>query len=125
MMALLKWEDLGSKEVEALYRDRLASGQETRVVRVDLSRGETVAARLHDREEIIIVLHGACRVDLESRQEVLQKNQMVFIPSGTFHSFTALEDSVVLKVIQHPSVDFSGDNRPSGQENSEQDLWAV
>lgn len=124
-MALLKWEDLQSKEVEALYRDRLASRQETVVVRVDLRRGETVAAHQHDCEEIIVVLHGVCRIDLESRQEILHKNQMLSILSRTLHSFEALEDSVMLNVAQHAFAHFSVDNGQNGQEDSEQDLWAV
>lgn len=124
-MEFSKRKDLGSEEKEALYRGRLARGQETLVVRVDLRRGETVAAPQHDCEEIIMVLHGVCRVDLENRQEVLHKKQMFSIPSGTLYSFTALEDSVVLKVIQHPLAPFSEDNSPNGQEDSEQDLWAV
>jgi hypothetical protein len=58
-----------------------------------LERGHSVGKHLHHGEELFRVLYGRLRFLVESDVREVRAGEIVIIPPGTIHGYTALQDS--------------------------------
>jgi quercetin dioxygenase-like cupin family protein len=79
----------GIKRTDLQQHDLSIPGREAIQVIVEIAPGVTAPKHKHPGEEIIYVLEGSLRYDVEGKPPVtLKAGDVLFIPAGTVHSAT-------------------------------------
>jgi quercetin dioxygenase-like cupin family protein len=100
-----------------------ASIKRVAVVRLDMNKGSLTHSHRHERECMLIVLHGVCRVYLQDRMVTLRENEMLHIPPQHEHVAEAVADTVMLSISAADS-EWAGCG-PVMQHDADQYLWGV
>jgi len=74
----------------------LLTGEEIEVGHLSYKGGEGAERHSHPQEQILVVLHGRVRVELEGETRVLTAGQAFHALPHVRHSLAALEDTEVL-----------------------------
>ncbi|MBP1930995.1 cupin domain-containing protein [Ammoniphilus resinae] len=74
------------------------TGDQMMVVRGEAPKGAIVEKHSHPHEQMLYVISGSLRFQLEEEEQVLGPGEIVHIPSGKEHSLVFLEDSLILDV---------------------------
>jgi len=74
------------------------AGDQLMVVRGDAPKGAIVEKHSHPHEQMLYVISGSLRFQLEEEEQVLGPGEIVHIPSDKEHSVVFLEDSLVLDI---------------------------
>jgi quercetin dioxygenase-like cupin family protein len=91
--------DAMEKEVltEGIGRKYIA-GEKAMVAQLFFSKGAIVPLHHHESEQITYILEGALKFELEGREVVVRKGEVLRIPSNVPHSAEALEDTLDLDI---------------------------
>jgi quercetin dioxygenase-like cupin family protein len=82
-------QQAGIKRTDLQQHDLSIPGQEAIQVIVEIAPGVTAPKHTHPGEEIIYVLEGSLRYDVEGKPPVtLTAGDVLFIPAGTVHTAT-------------------------------------
>lgn len=124
-MSFYDWDKMKDEEISALYKRKLARGENLSVARVEVQKSAITQPHSHASEEVIIVLNGAWRFSLPTGEVTLRANQMLSIPPGVEHSSEALEDTLAIDICAAPRLDWiTGEDRLLHRDPDEF-LWAV
>ena len=93
--------DLGELKAEELseeYLRHIAGDQSLSFAKIEMSQGEYTVPHTHTNDEKVIVLKGKLLITSDKGQVVVQRNQMLLIPSRMEHSAIAIEDTVAIDI---------------------------
>ena len=92
------WESM-DKEVmnERIWR-KVITGDKAMVAQVFIAKGGVVPEHHHESEQITYILEGALKFELEGREVVVRKGEVLHIPSNVPHRAVALEDTLDLDI---------------------------
>ena len=77
----------GIKRTELQRHDISLSGREAIQVRIDFPRASKFGKHTHPGEEVIYILEGLFKYEVEGKPPVtLRSGDVLFIPAGTIHS---------------------------------------
>ena len=76
------------------------------VAQVFIAKGGVVPEHSHESEQITYILEGALKFELEGREVVVRKGEVLHIPSWVPHSAVALEDTLDLDIFSPIRVDW-------------------
>jgi quercetin dioxygenase-like cupin family protein len=80
-------QQAGIKRTELQRYDLSVAGREAIQVRIDFASGSEFGKHSHPGEEIIYVLEGSIRYEVEGKAPVILKGgDVLFIPAGTIHA---------------------------------------
>ncbi len=105
-MQLFSWDTV-KKEImhERLWR-RVISGEKAMVAQVYLAQGCVVPTHQHESEQLSLILEGALQFELEGREVVVRKGEVLVIPSNVPHRAVALEDTFDLDIFSPIRIDW-------------------
>ena len=92
------WEQMQMEEMSELIGRKIISGEKAMVAQVFLKKGAVVPEHFHESEQITYILDGALKFELEGREVVVGKGQVLRIPSNVPHRAVALEDTLDLDI---------------------------
>jgi quercetin dioxygenase-like cupin family protein len=92
------WDDMEKEILSPTIARKMISGDKAMVAQVFLAKGAIVPEHSHDSEQITYILEGALRFELEGREVVVAKGQVLRIPSNVPHRAVALEDTLDLDI---------------------------
>jgi quercetin dioxygenase-like cupin family protein len=100
------WESV-RKEVlsESMWR-RVISGEKVMIAQVHLTKGGIVPLHEHESEQLSWALEGALKFELEGKEVVVRKGEVLRIPSHVPHSAVAVEDFLGLDVFSPIRLDW-------------------
>ena len=93
------WDEMPKEELSELIGRKIISGDKAMVAQVFLAKGAVVPEHQHDSEQITYILEGALKVQLEGKEIVVYKGQVLRIPSNVPHRAVALEDTLDLDIV--------------------------
>jgi quercetin dioxygenase-like cupin family protein len=85
---------------------KVISGEKTMIAQVFFKKGGVVPEHSHEAEQITYILEGALKFELEGREVVVRKGEVLHIPSNVPHRAVALEDTLDLDVFSPPRYDW-------------------
>jgi quercetin dioxygenase-like cupin family protein len=105
-MEHFSWDSV-KKEVmnEKLWR-KVVTGKKAMVAQVFLAKDCVVPTHQHESEQISLILEGALKFELEGKEIVVRKGEVLVIPSNVPHSAVALEDTMDLDVFSPIRIDW-------------------
>jgi quercetin dioxygenase-like cupin family protein len=92
------WDEMPKEELSELIGRKIISGDKAMVAQVFLAKGAVVPEHQHESEQITYILEGALKFQLEGKEIVVYKGQVLRIPSNVPHRAVALEDTLDLDI---------------------------
>src|SRR6202522_3667253 len=97
-MKFFKWETVELEAMSDLISRKVISGEKAMVAQVFLKKDAVVPEHHHESEQITYILEGALKFELEGKEVVVHKGEVLRIPSNVPHRAVALEDTVDLDI---------------------------
>ena len=92
------WESVPIEVMSDMISRKIITGEKAMIAQVFLKKNAIVPEHRHDSEQITYILEGALKFELEGREVVVHKGEVLRIPSDVPHSAVALEDTVDLDI---------------------------
>jgi quercetin dioxygenase-like cupin family protein len=92
------WENVPLETMSDVISRRIVSGEKAMVAQVYLKKDAVVPLHHHESEQITYILEGALKFELDGREIVVHKGEVLVIPSNMPHRAVALEDTLDLDV---------------------------
>jgi quercetin dioxygenase-like cupin family protein len=92
------WDEIPMEVMSDVISRKIIAGDKAMVAQVFLTKGAVVPEHHHESEQITYILEGALKFELEGREIVVSKGQVLRIPSNVPHRAIALEDTLDLDI---------------------------
>jgi quercetin dioxygenase-like cupin family protein len=92
------WDDVELETMSDVISRKVISGERGMVAQVFLKKDAVVPEHSHESEQITYILEGALKFELEGREVVVHKGEVLHIPSNVPHRAVALEDTLDLDI---------------------------
>src|SRR5579872_5695055 len=97
-MEYLRWESVPLEVMSDVISRKVIAGEKAMVAQVFLKRDAVVPEHHHESEQITYIMEGALKFELEGREVVVRKGEVLHIPSNVPHRAVALEDTLDLDI---------------------------
>src|SRR5271169_2750622 len=104
------WESVPLEVMSEMISRKVVSGDKAMVAQVFLKKDAVVPEHHHESEQITYILEGALKFQLEGREVVVRKGEVLHIPSNVPHRAVALEDTVDIDVFSPLREDWLSKN---------------
>jgi quercetin dioxygenase-like cupin family protein len=102
----LSWDAVPMETMSDVISRKLISGEKAMVAQVFFKKGGVVPEHSHENEQITYILEGALKFELEGREVIVRKGEVLLIPSNVPHRAVALEDTLDLDIFSPPRQDW-------------------
>jgi quercetin dioxygenase-like cupin family protein len=92
------WDEMPKEVLSEHIARKIVTGEKAMVAQVFLAKGAVVPEHFHESEQITYILEGALKFELEGKEIVVGKGQVLRIPSNVPHRAVALEDTLDLDI---------------------------
>jgi len=106
VMEYLNWESVPLETMSDVISRKVISGEKVMIAQVFLKKDAVVPEHHHESEQITYILEGALKFELEGREVVVRKGEVLRIPSNVPHRALALEDTLDLDVFAPIRMDW-------------------
>src|SRR5271154_6821813 len=100
------WESVPLEAMSDVISRKVISGDKAMVAQVFLKKGAVVPEHQHESEQITYILEGALKFQLEGREVIVHKGEVLRIPSNVPHRAVALEDTLDVDVFSPIRMDW-------------------
>ena len=105
-MQLYSWDAVRKEVLNPKLSRKVISGEKAMVAQVFLAQGAIVPTHQHESEQLTYILEGALKFELEGREIVVHKGEVLHIPSNVPHRAVALEDTLDLDIFSPIRTDW-------------------
>jgi quercetin dioxygenase-like cupin family protein len=92
------WDEMDKEILSPTIARRIISGEKAMVAQVFLAKGAVVPEHQHESEQITYILQGALLFEIDGKEILVGKGQVLRIPSWKPHKATALEETLDLDI---------------------------
>jgi quercetin dioxygenase-like cupin family protein len=92
------WDSIPLDVMSDKISRKFVAGDKAMVAQIYLKKGAVVPEHHHESEQITYILEGALKFELEGKEVVVHKGEVLHIPSNVPHRAVALEDTLDLDV---------------------------
>src|SRR5580704_17772592 len=100
------WESVPLEVMSDMISRKVITGEKAMVAQVFLKKDAVVPEHQHESEQITYILDGALKFELEGREVIVRKGEVLHIPSFVPHRAVALEDTVDLDIFSPIRTDW-------------------
>lgn len=93
-MEKFNWETVKKEVMNPKFWRKVITGEKVMVAQVSIAKGCAVPTHHHGSEQISYIVEGALKFELEGREVIVRKGEVLLIPSNVPHSAVALEDTL-------------------------------
>ncbi|HZS51982.1 MAG TPA: cupin domain-containing protein [Bryobacterales bacterium] len=103
---LFTWDSVPLEVMSDVISRKLVTGERAMVAQVFLKKDAVVPEHRHESEQITYILEGAMKFQLQGKEIVVRKGQVLHIPSNVPHRAVALEDTLDLDIFSPIRTDW-------------------
>jgi quercetin dioxygenase-like cupin family protein len=92
------WDSVPLEVMSDVISRKVISGEKAMVAQVFLKKDAVVPEHQHESEQITYILEGALKFELEGKEVIVSKGEVLHIPSNVPHRAIALEDTLDLDI---------------------------
>jgi quercetin dioxygenase-like cupin family protein len=100
------WDKVQTEIMNPKISRKVISGERAMVAQVFLAKDSVVPVHHHESEQLTYILEGALKFEIEGREIVVRKGEVLLIPSNVPHRAVALEDTIDLDIFSPIRVDW-------------------
>src|SRR5437016_14006588 len=105
-MEHFSWESVTLATMSDVISRKVISGEKAMVAQVFLKKDAVVPEHKHESEQITYILEGALKFELEGKEVIVRKGEVLHIPSWVPHRAVALEDTLDLDIFSPIRTDW-------------------
>jgi quercetin dioxygenase-like cupin family protein len=105
-MEYVSWESVPLEIMSDMISRKIVTGDKAMVAQVFLKKDAVVPEHHHDSEQITYILEGALKFEIEGKEIIVRKGEVLSIPSNVPHRAVALEDTVDLDIFSPIRTDW-------------------
>jgi len=91
-MQLFSWETVEKEVLNPKMWRKVISGEKVMLAQVFIAKDGVVPVHRHESEQLSYALEGALKLELEGKEVVLRRGDVLCVPSNVPHRAVALED---------------------------------
>ncbi|HLJ17247.1 MAG TPA: cupin domain-containing protein [Bryobacteraceae bacterium] len=92
------WEGVKLEVLNPKISRKVITGEKAMIAQVFIAKDGVVPLHWHESEQITYILEGALKFQLEEKEVIVHKGEVLHIPSNVPHSAVALEDTLDLDI---------------------------
>ena len=100
------WDSVALETMSDVISRKIISGEKAMVAQVFLKRDAVVPEHHHESEQITYILEGALKFELDGKEVIVRKGEVLHIPSNMPHRAVALEDTLDLDIFSPIRTDW-------------------
>jgi len=100
------WDTVKKEVMNPKLWRKVISGEKAMVAQVSIAKGGVVPTHHHEGEQISYIVEGALKFELEGKEIVVRKGEVLLIPSNVPHSAVALEDTLDFDIFSPIRIDW-------------------
>ena len=104
------WESVPLEVMSDMISRKIITGDKAMVAQVFLKKGAVVPEHHHESEQITYILEGALKFQIEGKEVVVRKGEVLTIPSNVPHRAVAMEDTLDLDIFSPIRIDWLTNN---------------
>jgi quercetin dioxygenase-like cupin family protein len=111
-MNLYTWDEMEKEALSDTIARKMVTGEKAMVAQIFIKKGGIVPEHFHESEQLTYILEGALKFTIQGKEIVVNKGQVLHIPSNVPHSAEAMEDTVDLDIfspIRHDWINKTDD----------------
>jgi quercetin dioxygenase-like cupin family protein len=97
-MEHFNWDSVPLEVLSDVISRKVISGEKAMIAQIFFKKGGVVPEHHHESEQVTYVLEGSLKFELEGREVVVHKGEVLRIPSYVPHRVVALEDTLDLDI---------------------------
>jgi len=105
-MRLFSWDEVRTEVMNPKISRKVITGDRAMVAQVFIAKDGVVPIHQHESEQLTYIIEGALKFELEGREVVVRKGEVLHIPSNVPHRAVALEDTLDLDIFSPVRVDW-------------------
>jgi quercetin dioxygenase-like cupin family protein len=105
-MEYISWESVPLEIMSDMISRKIVTGDKAMVAQVFLKKDAVVPEHHHESEQITYILEGALKFEIEGKEIVVRKGEVLAIPSNVPHRAVALEDTLDLDIFSPIRTDW-------------------
>jgi quercetin dioxygenase-like cupin family protein len=105
-MEYVSWESVPLEVMSDMISRKIVTGDKAMVAQVFLKKDAVVPEHHHESEQITYILEGALKFEIEGKEVIVRKGEVLSIPSNVPHRAVALEDTVDLDIFSPIRTDW-------------------
>ena len=105
-MKFFTWDAVELETMSDVISRKVISGEKAMVAQVFLKKDAVVPEHHHESEQITYIVEGALKFELEGREVIVRKGEVLLIPSNVPHRAVALEDTIDIDVFAPIRMDW-------------------
>ncbi|HTS28780.1 MAG TPA: cupin domain-containing protein [Bryobacteraceae bacterium] len=105
-MQLFSWDQVRTEFMNPKISRKVITGDRAMVAQVFISKDGIVPTHQHESEQLTYIIEGALKFDIEGREIVVRKGEVLHIPSNVPHRAVALEDTLDLDIFSPIRTDW-------------------
>jgi quercetin dioxygenase-like cupin family protein len=100
------WESVPLEVMSEMISRKVISGDKAMVAQVFLKKDAVVPEHQHESEQLTYIVDGALKFQLEGREVIVRKGEVLRIPSNVPHRAVALEDTLDVDIFSPIRTDW-------------------
>jgi quercetin dioxygenase-like cupin family protein len=100
------WESVPLEVMSEMISRKVISGDKAMVAQVFLKKDAVVPEHHHESEQLTYIVDGALKFQLEGREVIVRKGEVLRIPSNVPHRAVALEDTLDVDIFSPSRTDW-------------------
>lgn len=100
------WDKVRTEIINPKLSRKVISGERAMVAQVFLAKDSVVPTHHHESEQLTYILEGALKFEIDGREIVVRKGEVLLIPSNVPHRAVALEDTIDLDIFSPIRLDW-------------------
>jgi unsaturated pyranuronate lyase len=105
-MNYVSWESVPLEVMSDMISRKIVTGDKAMVAQVFLKKDAVVPEHHHESEQITYILEGALKFEIEGKEVIVRKGEVLSIPSNVPHRAVALEDTLDLDIFSPIRTDW-------------------
>ena len=105
-MQMLAWDSVKREDLNDKMWRKVISGDKAMVAQIFLAKDGVVPTHQHESEQFSFAIDGTAKFELEGKEVVLRKGEILHIPSNVPHRAVALEDFLALDIFSPIRLDW-------------------
>jgi quercetin dioxygenase-like cupin family protein len=105
-MEYVSWDSVPLEVMSDMISRKIVAGDKAMVAQVFLKKDAVVPEHHHESEQITYILEGALKFEIEGKEVIVRKGEVLSIPSNVPHRAVALEDTVDLDIFSPIRTDW-------------------
>ena len=100
------WETVKKEVMNPKLWRKVITGEKAMVAQVFIAKDGVVPTHHHESEQISYIIEGALKFEIDGKELIVRKGEVLLIPSNVPHSAVALEDTLDFDIFSPIRIDW-------------------